>query len=93
MNDTKEIMKELEQGVQNVYTSDNYINYLATMSKFYHYSINNTILIFMQMPNASRVAGYKAWQGEYIASVDDVLIGYGTSKGFVYLAEEILDEH
>lgn len=65
MKDTKEIIKELEQGVQNVYTSDNYINYLATMAKFHNYSINNTILIYMQMPNASRVAGYTSWKTKF----------------------------
>lgn len=61
-NDIKEITAQLEQGVKEVFTSDKYIEYLRFMSKFTSYSFNNTMLIFMQKPNASLVAGYKSWQ-------------------------------
>ena len=62
MKDIKAITEQLEQGVKEVFTSDKYIEYLRFMSKFTSYSFNNTMLIFMQKPNASLVAGYKSWQ-------------------------------
>lgn len=63
--DIKEITEQLEQGVKEVFTSDRYIEYLQFMSKFTSYSVNNIILIMMQKPNASLVAGYKAWQNKF----------------------------
>lgn len=62
MKDIKAITEQLEQGVKEVFTSDKYIEYLQFMSKFTSYSFNNTMLIFLQKPNASLVAGYKSWQ-------------------------------
>lgn len=58
----KEIMDKLEQGVKDVFTSENYARYLRTMSKFHNYSLNNIILIGMQKPNATLIAGYNAWK-------------------------------
>lgn len=58
----KEISERLEQGVKDIFSSDNYKNYLLTMSKFYSYSVNNTILINMQKPGASLVAGFRKWE-------------------------------
>lgn len=58
----KEISERLEQGVKDIFSSDNYKNYLLTMSKFYSYSVNNTILINMQKPSASLVAGFRKWE-------------------------------
>lgn len=63
--DIKEITEKLEQGVKDVFSSDKYIEYLKFMSKFYNYSVNNIILIMMQKPEASLVAGYKAWQTKF----------------------------
>lgn len=63
--DIKEITEQLENGVKEVYESGKYKAYLDFMSKFYNYSFNNTILIFMQKPDASLVAGYKAWQTKF----------------------------
>ena len=62
---TKEIIQQLEQGVQDVFTSDRYITYLQIMSRFYNYSARNCLLINMQCPGASRVAGFKAWQKNF----------------------------
>lgn len=62
MKDINEITQQLETGVKEVYESGKYKAYLDFMSKFYNYSLNNTILIFMQKPDASLVAGYKKWQ-------------------------------
>lgn len=65
MKDIDKITKELEQGVRDVFTSERYIEYLDFCSKFYDYSANNIILILIQKPDASFVAGYKAWQTKF----------------------------
>lgn len=57
-----EITKQLEEGVKALFTSERYTEYLKTMSKFYNYSFNNTVLIALQRPEATLVAGYSAWQ-------------------------------
>lgn len=54
----KEITERLEQGVKDIFTSEMYTKYLLTMSKFHNYSFNNTLLIAMQRPDATLVAGY-----------------------------------
>ena len=61
----KEITKKLEAGVHELFESDRYAEYLAFMSKFTRYSINNSLLIWMQKPDATLVAGYKAWQTKF----------------------------
>lgn len=57
-----EIMKQLEEGVASVYTSENYLRFLDLMSNFHQYSLNNCLLILSQFPSASRVASYRTWQ-------------------------------
>ena len=57
--DIKEIMKSLEDGIANLMNSEQYMNFLKTMSIFHGYSLNNTILIMLQRPDASLVAGEK----------------------------------
>lgn len=57
-----EIMKQLEDGVSAVFTSDNYVRLLKMLSQFHNYSVNNCILILMQCPTASRVASYRTWK-------------------------------
>ena len=64
-NKIDEITEQLEQGVKNVFESAEYKAYLELVSKFYDYSINNVFLIFMQMPTATHVAGFKAWQDKF----------------------------
>lgn len=61
----KEITDKLEQGIQDLFNSDKYREYLNTMSKFHNYSFRNTVLIVMQNPQASLVAGYGAWQKKF----------------------------
>ena len=61
----KEITERLEQGVKEIFTSERYTEYLDTMSKFHNYSFNNTLLITMQKPDATLVAGYQAWQKKF----------------------------
>ena len=60
-----EIMEKLEQGVKDVFTSDRYVKYLSTMAKFHGYSFNNILLIAMQRPNATLIAGYQAWKKNF----------------------------
>lgn len=57
----KDITDKLEQGIKDLFESDNYINYLKCMSRFTDYSFNNTILISMQRPDSSLVAGFRKW--------------------------------
>lgn len=61
----KEITEKLEQGIKEVFESEKYKEYLNTMSKFYNYSFNNTMLIAMQKPDATLVAGYNAWIAKF----------------------------
>lgn len=58
----KELTDKLEAGIKEVFTSERYREYLSTMNKFHSYSFNNSMLIHMQKPNASYVAGYKTWE-------------------------------
>lgn len=61
MKDINEITEQLEQGVKGVYNSEKYMNYLRFVAKFHNYSINNSLLIWLQKPTASYVAGYQTW--------------------------------
>lgn len=61
----QEITQKLEEGIKDVFESEKYKEYLTTMSKFHHYSFNNTMLIAMQKPDATLVAGYQAWQKNF----------------------------
>lgn len=61
----QELMEKLEQGVKDVFRSDQYKEYLTVMSKFYNYSFNNVLLIAMQKPDASLVAGFSAWKNHF----------------------------
>lgn len=63
--DIKEITEKLEKGVKEVFETDKYKEYLDFMGKFTNYSFNNCLLIMMQMPSASLVAGYKAWRTKF----------------------------
>lgn len=61
----QEITDKLEEGLKELFESKKYKTYLSTMSKFHNYSFNNTLLIAMQKPEATLVAGYKAWQKNF----------------------------
>lgn len=60
----------IEQGVKDVYSSDNFRKYLSCCSKFHSYSLNNALLILAQKPGATLVAGYNAWQHNFNRHVD-----------------------
>ena len=59
---TQQIVEQLEKGVSEVFESEQYKQYLSVMSKFHSYSYNNILLIAMQCPSATMVAGYESWQ-------------------------------
>ena len=61
----REIAQQLEDGVKAVFESDQYKEYLKCMSKFHNYSVNNCLLIAMQRPDASLVAGYQTWKNDH----------------------------
>ena len=61
----KAITDKLEAGIAALFQSETYKAYLSTMAKFHNYSLNNTLLIAMQKPDATLVAGYKAWQKQH----------------------------
>ena len=61
----KELTDKLEQGVREIFTSGRYAEYLAAMSKFHSYSFGNVMLILMQNPAATHVAGFQAWKKNF----------------------------
>ena len=61
----QKVMEELEQGVNDFFTSEKFIRYLNVMSRFHTYSLNNQILIAMQNPEATRVAGFSSWMNNF----------------------------
>ena len=61
----KEITDSIEQGIKDMFNSDNFRQYLKTMSRFHHYSVNNIILIQQQCPDATHVAGFTKWKNEF----------------------------
>ena len=65
----KEITDRLEQGIKELFDSERYKEYLRVMSKFHNYSFNNTLLIAMQKPDASLVAGFNAWKNNFKRNV------------------------
>ena len=65
----KEITDRLEQGIKEMFDSERYKEYLRVMSKFHNYSFNNTLLIAMQKPDASLVAGFQSWKNNFKRNV------------------------
>ena len=65
----KEITDRLEQGIKELFDSDRYKEYLRVMSKFHNYSFNNTLLIAMQKPDTSLVAGFQSWKNNFKRNV------------------------
>lgn len=65
MKDIKEITDKLEQGVKDVFDSETYAEYLRFMGRFHKYSANNSLLIYLQKPDASLVAGYQTWLKQF----------------------------
>ncbi|WP_435644862.1 DUF3849 domain-containing protein [Butyricicoccus porcorum] len=63
------LLKQIETGTQEVFTSERYLHFLRTMSKFHQYSYRNCMLIAMQKPDATHVAGFQTWQKKFKRTV------------------------
>ena len=61
----QEITAGIEQGIKELFESEKYMRYLSVMSKFHRYSVNNTMLIYMQKPEATLVAGFNKWKNQF----------------------------
>ena len=61
----QEITAGIEQGIKELFESEKYMRYLSVMSKFHRYSVNNTMLIYMQCPDATLVAGFNKWKNQF----------------------------
>lgn len=83
---TKAAFKRIEQGVKDVYSSENFKQYLSCLSKFHSYSLNNTLLILSQKPEATLVAGYRSWQNNFNRHVNK------GEKGLTILAPVVFKE-
>ena len=77
---TEETLEKLEKGLEELFESEKYQIYLSTMAKFHSYSINNTLLIALQKPGATFIAGYQDWQKKFHRQVKS------GEKGIVILA-------
>ena len=65
----QEITAGIEQGIKELFESEKYMRYLSVMSKFHRYSVNNTMLIYMQKPEATLVAGFNKWKNQFTRHV------------------------
>lgn len=83
---TKAAFKRIEQGVKDVYSSENFKQYLSCLRKFHSYSLNNTLLILSQKPEATLVAGYRSWQNNFNRHVNK------GEKGLTILAPVVFKE-
>ena len=61
----REIVDSIENGIKELFESDKYRKYLATRSRFHRYSVNKTMLIYMQRPDATHVAGFNKWRDQF----------------------------
>ncbi len=93
---TKQAFEMIEEGVKEIYTSNNFKQYLLFLSKFHNYSLGNTILILKQNPNATLVAGYHKWVKDFHRHVNQgqkgitILAPFQSKK---IISKEIRDEH
>ena len=91
----QELTEKLQTGIQELYDSDKYRDYLRTMAKFHHYSFNNSLLIWAQRPDATAVAGYRTWQTKFERTVNPGAKGimiYEPSNFKRTLREVVTDE-
>ncbi len=91
----KELLTQIENGTKDIFESNRYREYLSTMSKFHTYSFRNSLLIFLQKPEATHVAGYTTWQKKFNRQVQRGekgirIIGYGSKK--INIEKEKKDE-
>ena len=91
----QELTEKLQTGIQELYDSEKYRDYLRTMAKFHHYSFNNSLLIWAQRPDASAVCGFRGWQTKFGRTVNPGAKGimiYEPSNFKRTLREVVTDE-
>lgn len=91
----KEITAGIEKGIQELFESDRYRNYLTTMSRFHRYSLNNVMLIHAQKPDATLVAGFNKWKNSFEEQELMAIYNPGTRLGLIQALNEMrtyLDE-
>ena len=64
-NEVNEAYTELENGLQELMTSEKYLDFLNTMAERPRYSFNNTVLVYLQKPDATFLAGYGKFRETY----------------------------
>lgn len=92
---TAELLQKIEDGTKAVFQSEEYRKYLKTMSNFHHYSFRNSLLIFLQNPDASLVAGYNAWQkvNRNVVRGEKGIEIVGYAPKTIWVNERVLDDH
>ena len=92
--DLQSILKSLEKGISEIFNSERYTKYLQTMSKFHSYSFNNTMLIALQRPDATLVAGYQNWKsmGRQVMSDEKGMKIIAPAPIKKKMMKEVLDE-
>jgi hypothetical protein len=85
-----EITAKIEDGVKAIFTSEKYAQYLKTMAKFHSYSTRNTLLIHLQMPQATQVCGFQGWQQKFNRTVKR---GEHAIKGTYPRKTDSINEH
>ncbi len=90
----RDITDRLEEGIRELFDSEKYREYLRVMSKFYNYSFNNTLLIAMQRPDATLIAGYNSWRkdfGRYVKKGEKAIKIFAPTPYKTYEKREIRD--
>ena len=88
-----DITAKLEKGVVDVFNSDNYKQYLSTMSRFHSYSFKNSLLIYMQKPDATLVAGYQSWIKDHKRHIKPGEKGIRILAPCPYKSKMVKEEH
>ena len=88
-----ELTEQLENGVKDLYASDNYAQYISAMAKFHHYSFGNALLILFQCPHATNVAGYNTWKqlGRKVKKVEKGIMVLAPCNFQAVLVQEKID--
>lgn len=90
-NQIKQITEAIEDGIKNFMQGDGYAKYLSCMAKFHNYSLNNTILIAMQRPDASLVAGFNSWKSNFDRHVKKGAQGIRIIQPSPFKKEELVE--
>lgn len=85
----QELTAQLEEGIEKFVSSEEFLTYLKVMSKFHHYSFNNSILIALQRPDATHIAGFSSWKTKFHRNVKKGEKGIKILSPYTYTIKEI----